>query len=114
MKVLIGAAGGAAAAIMMVKAEAQDGQPGLLGLSEPGRYHVTAEYAERRIETDVTVTAATLSSIAISPTLPKVAKGLTLQFKATGTFSDGSTQDVSAISSWSIKDVVTGTGVAVI
>ena len=39
----------------------------------------------------LTVTAAALTSIAVAPANPSVAKGLTDQFTATGTYTDGST-----------------------
>ncbi|HRI53049.1 MAG TPA: Ig-like domain-containing protein [Pseudomonadota bacterium] len=84
---------------------------GLVAPAEPGQYRVSASYDGRTVATAVFVTAATLKSLAVSPTAPKVAKGLTQQFTATATFSDGTTQDVTALSSWSIKDT-TGTGVA--
>lgn len=87
------------------------GEAGLVALAEPGQYRVSASYEGRTVETAIFVTAATLKSLAVSPTAPKVAKGLTQQFTATATFSDGTTQDVTALSSWSIKDT-TGTGVA--
>jgi hypothetical protein len=87
------------------------GAAGLQALVEPGQYRLSASYAGRTVETAIFVTAATLKSLAISPTAPKVAKGLTQQFTATATFSDGTTQDVTALSSWSIKDT-TGSGVA--
>jgi hypothetical protein len=38
----------------------------------------------------LTVTAATLQSIAVTPASPSIAKGLTQQFTATGTYSDSS------------------------
>jgi trimeric autotransporter adhesin len=43
----------------------------------------------------LTVTAATLTSIAVTPANPVIAKGTTRQFTATGTFSDGTTQDLT-------------------
>jgi uncharacterized protein YjdB len=45
--------------------------------------------------TVLTVTAAVLQSIAVTPANPSVAKGQTEQFTATGTFSDNSTQDLT-------------------
>jgi trimeric autotransporter adhesin len=51
--------------------------------------------------TTVTVTTATLSSIAISPTTPSISVGQTQQLRATGTFSDGSTQDLTLFAAWS-------------
>ena len=44
--------------------------------------------------------AATLQSIAVTPANPSVAKGLTQQFTATGTFSDNSTQNLTAQVTW--------------
>ena len=59
--------------------------------------------------TQVTVNSATLSSIAISPANPAaIAIGLTQQFTATGTFSDGTQQNLTATVSWSSS----ATGVA--
>lgn len=84
---------------------------GLVELGSPGRYLVRVEYAGRRIETPITVTAATLASLSISPRVPKIPRGLTQPMKATATFTDGSTQDVTTLAGWSIKDV-SGSGVA--
>ena len=86
---------------------------GLIEPTTPGRYQVTVDYEGTKAHTEVMVTTATIASLAISPTLPKVAKGLTQQFKATATFSDGTTQDVTTLSAWSVKDSL-GTGVAVV
>lgn len=88
-------------------------QAGLVELTTPGRYQVAVEYAGQTVRTELLVTTATLSTLSISPTLPKVAKGLTQQFKVTATFSDGTTQDVTALSAWSVRDSV-GTGVATV
>ena len=60
--------------------------------------------------TGLTVTAATLKSIAVTPANASIAKGLTQQFTATGTYSDGSTQNLTASATWSS----TSTGVATI
>lgn len=49
----------------------------------------------------ITVTAATLTSITISPVEPSIAKGTKVQLTATGTFSDGTTQDLSQTATWS-------------
>jgi hypothetical protein len=89
----------------------KDVSDGLVELAAPGRYLIRAEYGGHRIETPVIVTAAAIRSLTILPTAPKVAKGLAQQLKATATLTDGSTQDVTAVAGWSIKDV-SGTGVA--
>jgi hypothetical protein len=49
----------------------------------------------------VTVAAATLKSIAVTPATPTVTKGATQQFTATGTFSDNSTQNLTSSVTWS-------------
>ena len=48
----------------------------------------------------LTVTAATLKSIAVTPTSPSIAKGTTQQFTATGTYSDSSTQNITTSVTW--------------
>lgn len=48
----------------------------------------------------LTVTAASLVSIAVTPTTASVAKGLTQPFTATGTYTDASTSDVTATATW--------------
>jgi uncharacterized protein YjdB len=50
--------------------------------------------------TTVTVTNATLSSIAITPSTPTITLGQTQQLKATGSFSDGSMQDLTLFANW--------------
>jgi Bacterial Ig-like domain (group 2) len=50
--------------------------------------------------TELTVTAATLVSIAVTPANPSIAKSATEQFTATGTFSDNSTQNLTSTATW--------------
>src|SRR5262249_5348536 len=50
--------------------------------------------------TVLTVTAAVLQSIAVTPANPSIAKGSTQQFTATGTFSDASTQNLTSQVTW--------------
>jgi Bacterial Ig-like domain (group 2) len=49
----------------------------------------------------LTVAGATLKSIAITPANPTLARNATQQFTATGTFSDGSTQNLTGSVAWS-------------
>jgi CSLREA domain-containing protein len=44
--------------------------------------------------------AAKLTSITVTPTNPSIGEGLTEQFTATGTYSDGSTQDITRFVAW--------------
>jgi len=50
------------------------------------------------------VNAVALSSIALSPQNPSIALGTTQQFVASGTYTDGSTKDVSSSAAWSSSD----------
>ncbi len=52
----------------------------------------------------LTVTPASLTSLAVTPVTPSIARGLTLQFTATGTFSDGTTRDLTPQVTWSAGD----------
>jgi hypothetical protein len=49
----------------------------------------------------LTVVTATLTSVAVSPQNPSAIVGGTVQFTATGTFSDGSTRDLTSSTTWS-------------
>jgi hypothetical protein len=65
----------------------------------------------------LTVTAAVLQSIAVTPANPSIAKGLTQQFTATGTYSDGSTQNITTSVTWasgttSVATIGASTGLA--
>ena len=42
----------------------------------------------------------TLASLAVTPANPSIAQGATQQFTATGTFSDGSKQDLTNSATW--------------
>jgi hypothetical protein len=86
------------------------GQDGALSLDTPGRFQVSAEFQGRIVSTMITVTAAKLKSLSISPATPQVPKGLSQAFTATAKFSDGTTQDVTEGATWSDKDLV-GSGV---
>ncbi len=48
----------------------------------------------------LTVTAAALKSIALTPANPSIVKGLTEQFTATGTNTDGTTADLTTQATW--------------
>ncbi|MGP8154053.1 MAG: DUF3443 family protein [Smithella sp.] len=50
------------------------------------------------------IPTATLVSIAVTPATPGIAWGGTQQFTATGTYSDGTTQDITTSVTWSSSD----------
>jgi hypothetical protein len=65
-----------------------------------GQATVTANYQGVSGTTQVTVTSATLSSIAVTPGMGTVPAGMELPFSATGTFSDQTTMDVTPYVTW--------------
>ncbi len=66
-----------------------------------GTTNITASLGSVTSPTDtLTVTAAALTSIAVAPASPSVAKGLTEQFSATGTYTDGSTANLTTQVTW--------------
>ena len=66
-----------------------------------GQVTITAASGSVSGTASLTVTGASLVSIAVTPANASMAIGTTRQFTATGTFSDGSTQDVTASALWS-------------
>jgi uncharacterized protein YjdB len=56
--------------------------------------------------TPATVAAGTLQSIAVKPATAFIVPGNTIQFSAVGTFTDGSTQDISTLVGWTSSNAV--------
>lgn len=77
------------------------GGAGILRAKKTGKLSVTASFSGLSGSTTVTISNGTLVSVAITPVNASVSAGATQQYVATGTFSDGSTQDVSINSHWS-------------
>lgn len=73
---------------------------GLASAVNIGSSVITATFGGKTATATITVTAATLSSLSVTPASISIAAGTTRQFTATGTFSDGSTQDVTASTTW--------------
>ena len=65
-----------------------------------GTATITATSGSTTGTASLTVTAATLVSIAVTPASSSMAVGTTKQFTATGTFSDSSAQDITAVVVW--------------
>jgi hypothetical protein len=78
--------------------------PGSHGLATTldvgGPFDVRAVFASVTGTTPLTVTAAVLTSIAVTPANSSIARGTTTQFTAMGTYSDASTQDVTTQVNW--------------
>ncbi len=77
------------------------GSQGLAHATNPGMTTISATSGAITGTATLTVTMATLVSIAVTPADQSIAKGTNLQYTATGTYTDGSTQDLTATVSWS-------------
>ncbi len=87
------------------------GSPGLVTGTGVGSATITATQAGVSGSATVTVTPAVLISITITPPNPSIALGTTVQLSATGTFSDGTTQDFTASAHWtSTADAIATVG----
>jgi uncharacterized protein YjdB len=100
-------------------------QNGLASSSAIGSTQITAALNGVTARTgDVVVTAATLLGITLSPDTAQIAKGSSQQFTATGTFTDGTTQNLSSLVTWTSSNgsvvsvdangLATGTGVGAV
>lgn len=78
--------------------------PGRITSVATGTATVTATLSGRTGQAQVTVTNATLQSITVTPSVPTRAKGLTVQFAATGVYSDQTTLDLTRLVIWSSTD----------
>jgi len=74
---------------------------GLATSAAVGSTSVNATLGSISGTTTLTVSPATLVSIAVTPAIPVIPLGTTKQFSATGTFTDGSTQDITGTVQWS-------------
>jgi 6-phosphogluconolactonase (cycloisomerase 2 family) len=74
-----------------------------------GSIGIIARLGTRSASTTLTVTAATLQSISVTPVDPSVVLGATQQFAATGHYSDGSAADLSSQVTWASGTLATAT-----
>jgi hypothetical protein len=65
-----------------------------------GTTTIGAQFGSTPASTNLTVSAAKLSSISITTPLTKLGEGTTMQLRATGKFSDGTTQDITSAATW--------------
>jgi uncharacterized protein YjdB len=73
---------------------------GLVTGVSAGTATITAASGELSGTDTVTITAATVTSIAVTPTNPSLPAGLSMQLRATATMSDQTTQDVTTQATW--------------
>jgi hypothetical protein len=77
---------------------------GMATTLKAGATTITATMGSMSASTTLTVTSATLSSISITPANPIIPVGLKQQFAAMGTFSDGTSYDITSQVTWSSSD----------
>ena len=77
---------------------------GLVTAVSPGTADIVAHKSSVAGSTSVTVTAAVLSSIVLTPSNPTVPELFTVAIRATGNYSDGSSADVTDAVTWSSSE----------
>jgi uncharacterized protein YjdB len=82
---------------------------GMATATGTGAATITAASGSVTGSASLTVTGATLVSIAVTPANSSMAVGTTKQFAATGTFSDSSTEDITASVLWSSSNPTAAT-----
>jgi uncharacterized protein YjdB len=80
------------------------GTKGLATSFAVGKTTIYAALDGLSADTDFTVTEAVLVSIEVNPANPSTPKGMTLQFTATGIYSDHTTHELTKQVSWSSSD----------
>ncbi|TGK34379.1 hypothetical protein EHQ12_16760 [Leptospira gomenensis] len=85
------------------------GSKGLADALQPGVNTVSATLGSVSSNTDLTVTAAVLVSVSVSPTNPTINATATKQFSAVGTYSDASTIDLTDTAVWNSSNVTSAT-----
>jgi uncharacterized protein YjdB len=80
------------------------GSHGLATAVAPGTATITAVQGGVTSNNATLTVAKTLQSIAVTPANPGVKVGATVQLAATGTYSDGTTQDLTAQAQWQTSD----------
>lgn len=86
-------------------------QPGLAKGVATGGVTITASLSGVNGTAALTINpnTSTLQSISVTPPNQSIAVGITQQFTATGTYSDGSKQNITASASWKSSDVADAT-----
>lgn len=80
------------------------GSEGLVTALSPGETTITANYDDLSGSGLVVVTAAVLAGIEIIPQNAELQIDITEQYEAAGTFSDGSVQDITLLTTWDSSD----------
>lgn len=90
-------------------AAATIGTGGLVAAVAPGTTTITAISGSISGSTPLTVNSAVLSSLAVTPANEDFPAGISLQFSAAGTYSDGKTYDLTSQVTWSSSNPAAAT-----
>ncbi len=82
---------------------------GRINSANAGAATISASFAGLSASAGITVSNAQLESIAVGPGTRSVPAGVSPRFTATGTFSDGSTEDVSLLVRWTSSSAAVAT-----
>ena len=82
---------------------------GLASGAGAGSALISANFGGKAGSATLTVTAASLNAITVTPSVASIVKGQTGRFTAMGTFSDGSSADLTASVTWSSSDITVAT-----
>ncbi|HTR63122.1 MAG TPA: Ig-like domain-containing protein [Candidatus Binataceae bacterium] len=88
------------------------GSQGLMTGVSPGTSTISASLNGISGSTNATITGVVLTSITITPIDPEIASGTNIQLTATGTFSDGSSSDLTGTVAWTSSDSAVASVVA--
>jgi Big-like domain-containing protein len=82
---------------------------GLAVSQSVGTTTISVTFGSQSANTSLDVTAATIQSISVAPNNTTIAPGTNQRFTATGTFSDGSTQNITGVSNWATDQAAIAT-----
>ncbi len=83
--------------------------PGVANGKAQGTAAISASVGTVSDSGNLNVGSASLTSISVTPATPSVASGVTQQFKATGTYSDSTTQDITGAVTWNSSNSTVAT-----
>lgn len=85
------------------------GSEGVAQAMDQGVVTITATVGARSGSVQLTVSAAVLQLMQVTPSMPSIASGLQLPMSATGVYSDSSAQDLTAQVAWTSSDELVAT-----
>jgi len=87
----------------------QAGSRGVATAGGGGSTSIQATFGGSTTSATLNVTVATLASIAVTPATPSTPLGFNVAFRATGTYTDATTQDLTNQVAWSSSDTTVAT-----